>query len=307
MGGKSSKPSAAKAENQSSPVPSPTPSKSPAPMQSPVSAPSPSPSPSSAPVQSPSPVQSHPPSKSAVPVQLLTPVQPPQPQDIGDAENLILMNTRMDEVTLRLDELANNLNVARVRRSLYEKKIFGAVLTKVPENYYAQTLKERADILKASSTSQLCKTIVLENTAKGSPDSKPFDLSDLTDPKYVAVIVQYEAKIDTDILANKIHSLRPPEQQIARKKFKFQLAPESVSDELTGFIHNAVTPFGMTAQIPVLICQRCLDCTPSFLFLGGGAVDVKLGMSISDLTRGSGAVSLGYISQPRSPADLGDE
>lgn len=37
-------------------------------------------------------------------------------------------------------------------------------------------------------------------------------------------------------------------------RFAYRLAPEDVSDALTGFEHNAVTPFGLrTAGIPVCV------------------------------------------------------
>lgn len=212
-----------------------------------------------------------------------------------------MISERLLALETRLDAVFDELNVLRVKRSMAEKQVLTYVLRQVSTDYYSQTLTQRAALLGASSISHLCKTIVLENTAKEESGS----LFDSSDPKYVAVVVQYEAKIDDGALADKIHALalKAGTERLPRKRFKFQLAAEDVSDRLTGFIHNAVTPFGMKAPIPVIVCQRVLDVKPPFIYLGGGAVDMKLGISLSDLVSSTGAVSIGYISRPRSGAD----
>ena len=48
-----------------------------------------------------------------------------------------------------------------------------------------------------------------------------------------------------------MRDLMPPEKQLSKKKFNFQLADEEVSFELSGFSHNAVTPIGMRCPVPV--------------------------------------------------------
>jgi len=216
-----------------------------------------------------------------------------------------MIEERVAALEQRLDAVTDELNVLRVKRSLAEKQVLTYVLRQVPKDYYSQTLAQRATLLGAASISQLCKTIVLENTAK----EESGNLFDLSDPKYVAVVVQYEAKIDDGTLADKIHALAAVKgtERLPRKRFKFQLAAEDISDRLTGFIHNAVTPFGMKAPIPVIICQRVLDVKPSFIYLGGGAVDMKLGLSLSDLLSSTGGTSIGYVSRLRSVADEEDE
>lgn len=68
--------------------------------------------------------------------------------------------------------------------------------------------------------------------------------------------------------------MRPIETRLAKKKFNFQFAPESVSYELSGFEHNAITPFGMRRNIPVIICSRLLspNLSAPVIYLGGGKV-----------------------------------
>lgn len=204
-------------------------------------------------------------------------------------------SSRLDELERRLDTVQDRVNVERIKRCVAKQQIFTAVFKRVPADYYDKTLEERRQILGATSISQLCKTIVLENTSKVG-----YDVGDPTDSKYYAIVVQYEAKIDVDALAGKIHALRPPSTRLPRKHYKFQLAPEAVSTALTGFIHNAVTVFGMHTPLPVVVCQRVLDCRPAYVFLGGGAVDVKLGLGLRDLTACAGAEVVGYVSSARA-------
>lgn len=46
----------------------------------------------------------------------------------------------------------------------------------------------------------------------------------------------------------------PSSSLVPLARFCFRLAPEDASDALTGFEHNAVTPFGLrTAGIPVRV------------------------------------------------------
>jgi prolyl-tRNA editing enzyme YbaK/EbsC (Cys-tRNA(Pro) deacylase) len=104
-----------------------------------------------------------------------------------------------------------------------------------------------------------------------------------------------------------IHALRSTELQIPKKRFNFQLAPEEASNSLTGFIHNAVCPFGMKAHIPIIICKSCFDVETPIIWLGAGNVDAKLGIPLCDFVRATGAL-VADISDPRilGPTEMSD-
>lgn len=108
------------------------------------------------------------------------------------------------------------------------------------------------------------------------------------------------AKIDTILLRNLVHGLRPVEQRLSKKSFNFQFAPEDISLELTGFGHNGIAPFGFSSgkKIPIIVCSRCLEVKPPLLFLGGGKVDVKLLIPVSDLLKATNAIT-GLITEAR--------
>ncbi len=70
---------------------------------------------------------------------------------------------------------------------------------------------------------------------------------------------------------------------IGKKNFNFRLAPEEISDELSGFEHNAVTPIGMKASVPIIMDKNIADL--DFIWLGGGEVDVKWGVPVKEFIR----------------------
>jgi prolyl-tRNA editing enzyme YbaK/EbsC (Cys-tRNA(Pro) deacylase) len=70
---------------------------------------------------------------------------------------------------------------------------------------------------------------------------------------------------------------------LGKKNFNFRLAPEDVSNELSGFEHNAVTPIGMKTCVPIILDKPIADL--KFIWLGGGEVDVKWGIPTEEFIR----------------------
>ena len=66
------------------------------------------------------------------------------------------------------------------------------------------------------------------------------------------------------------------------KSFNVRLALADDSLRLTGYEHGAVTPFAMLTQLPVILSHHVAALQPPVLYLGGGTVDVKLSMSMTD-------------------------
>ncbi|PSS09721.1 Envelope glycoprotein like [Actinidia chinensis var. chinensis] len=61
-----------------------------------------------------------------------------------------------------------------------------------------------------------------------------------------------------------------------------RLAPEEMSQKLTGYEHNGVTCIGMKTDIPVILDEAIVKLDPDFFWLGGGEVDLKLGIRTSE-------------------------
>lgn len=120
-------------------------------------------------------------------------------------ERIALAEAKLEDVTYD--------PIKKVKDDLIKKKLqYVSKFVKVPQDYYNRTISERAVILKAN-VEQLCKSLIFENTYC---DHNSCD--DITNSRYYLVVVQYAAKIDSKILENFVHSLRNPEDRLARKK-----------------------------------------------------------------------------------------
>ncbi|CDY50854.1 hypothetical protein HID58_080378 [Brassica napus] len=148
---------------------------------------------------------------------------------------------------------------------------------RVAPDYYDWPLESRRDVLGASSVDHLGKSIVLVNT---QASSNVLDCSDRNNSKYYVVVVQYTARFNADAVKNFLYTLN--EGKIPKKRFNLRLAPEETSIELTGFEHNAVTCVGMKTSIPVILDEAIAKLKPDFFWLGGGEIDLKLGVRTSE-------------------------
>lgn len=106
------------------------------------------------------------------------------------------------------------------------------------------------------------------------------------------------AKINPTLLRNFVHSLKPAAERLSKSSFNFQLASEEISLKFSGFEHNAITPYGMNMDLPVIVDSRLLEVQPGLIFLGGGFVDMKLLVPLPDLI-GSLHAKVGLITDHR--------
>jgi len=58
-----------------------------------------------------------------------------------------------------------------------------------------------------------------------------------------------------------------------------------ISNELTGFEHNAVSPVGIRTRLPIILSHRIAQLRPDLFWLGAGEVDLKVGLSAADFIR----------------------
>ena len=192
------------------------------------------------------------------------------------------VNTSLQTKKLIIDDsnVLHSEEVTRCKSKLIKEGCYVFKFYVVPSNYYDLTLLQRRDILKAKDLNQLCKSIIFENTACLH---KNYD--DITDSRYYCVIVQYATRFDAELLRDVIHVLRKPTERIPRNKFHFKLASEEDSFRISGFKHNAITPYGLKLQIPFVLCSRIVETSPDWFYMGGGQIDVKLGIPTNDFIR----------------------
>ncbi|KAH7427376.1 hypothetical protein KP509_10G041200 [Ceratopteris richardii] len=151
---------------------------------------------------------------------------------------------------------------------------------KVPADYYDRTLEERKDLLGAASIDHLCKSIVMVNT---QAHESVKDCSDFNNSKFYVVVIQYTARLNAEKVKNFVYSLN--QGKIPKKRFNLRLAPEDDAHRLTGYSYNAVTPIGMRTAIPLILSDAILKLQPPFFWLGGGEVDLKLGLNAFEFVK----------------------
>lgn len=215
------------------------------------------------------------------------PLMEPQLAELERLQTRILNRISKLELSLSTQSNNNNDNLpacdggdtteARLSTILRSNGVKDFAFKKVSSDYYDWPLESRRDVLGAASIDHLCKSIVLVNT---QAPSNITDCSDFNNSKYYIVVVQYTARFNAETVKNYLYALN--DGKIAKKKFNLRLAPEETSMELTGYGHNAVTCIGMKTNIPVILDEAILRLNPDFFWLGGGEIDLKLGIRTSE-------------------------
>ena len=95
-------------------------------------------------------------------------------------------------------------------------------------------MRDRSKLLNCD-VRQMCKSMLLENKQWRGTDE--FDPSNA---RFYLVVVQYAATFD----AGRLRSALVERTKLPAKAFNFRVADEADNDRLSGFKHNAVTPFG---------------------------------------------------------------
>ncbi|KAF0690266.1 Aste57867_18340 [Aphanomyces stellatus] len=204
---------------------------------------------------------------------------------VVDERILQAVEQRVEALEVRLRGMES---VSRAVEDLRERQVYSAKLHRAPHNYYEWTLAERAKFLNCT-VAQLCKSIIMENVAWKD------DMHHV--PRFVCVIVQYKAKINSDKVAKLVRDAGANGvQKISRKQVNFQHAPPDISAQLTGFEFNGVSPFGMLTPLPTIVSTPILDLP--YIWLGGGAHDVKLKVAVSQCVQALAAIS-GDVSEAR--------
>ena len=173
------------------------------------------------------------------------------------------------------EDIYNNLVINKIKLYMCDKgySSFGIMRVASSLEYYKQDLQWRMDWLGAPSQEHLCKSIVMENTA--------FDQNSYTPhfyEKYYCVVIQYTTKINSDKLGKLGRDIQNKHcvNKLGKKQFHFRLVAADVSYNLTGYRHNAVTPFALTHPMPLIISQPIITLQPNYFYLGGGAIDLKI-------------------------------
>ncbi|KAJ4956116.1 hypothetical protein NE237_012899 [Protea cynaroides] len=195
---------------------------------------------------------------------------------IAELELHLLPDRFSAVVSVSSHDEGSSSTVSRLSDILRANGVDDFVFKRAPSDYYDRPFEARREILGAASIHHLCKSIVLVNT---QAHASVTDCSDRNNSKYYLVVVQYTARFNAEAVKNFLYSLN--NGKIPKKKFNLRLVPEDQSAKLSGYEHNAVTCVGMKTDIPVILDEAIVKLNPDFFWLGGGEVELKLGIRTS--------------------------
>jgi prolyl-tRNA editing enzyme YbaK/EbsC (Cys-tRNA(Pro) deacylase) len=125
----------------------------------------------------------------------------------------------------------------------------------------------------------LCKTLVFENKGVEAVAAGGDVRAPLAQQRFLAVIVQYAAKLNLAALGKALGG-----------GARLELAAEGRA--LTGYEHNAVTHLGALTPLPVVLAREVAECGSAYIFLGGGQEDVKARVFLKPLAAQPGVCVL---------------
>lgn len=192
------------------------------------------------------------------------------------------------------DDVVVDEQMRRARLAVEEKGLYNANWKWVAKDYYSWPLAKRAKVLGAPTTHCLCKSLLMENRKAPHLDDVK---ADPTNPRFVLVMIQYEATLDTKKLVNAIRALRPVADRLGPGDFDIQIASEEDNARITGYNNNAVVPFGLLRPVPIFLSAPIAPLR--FFWMGGGHIHLKLRMTVDDFCKSLKAV-VADISQPRT-------
>lgn len=172
--------------------------------------------------------------------------------------------------------------VSKLSTELDARGVQDVAFVRAPAEYYEKDLEFRREVLDAPSVHHLCKSIIMENT-RCPPSNSSCMENEEGIVKYWLVIVQYSSRLDSEILRTCVYDYH--KGLLSRGKINMRLVAEEKSHELSGFRKNAVTPIGMKTRLPIVLAKEIADLDPDEFWIGGGEVDLKIGMRVSDFIK----------------------
>jgi hypothetical protein len=146
----------------------------------------------------------------------------------------------------------------RLRKFCADNHLYSTTFKQVPSNYYDTPLEERQKTLNATSTFHLCKSMIVENS-----QCKEKNCENKLNSQFYCVVLQYTSKLNSNKIMNFLREVN--QGKISKSQYSIQLADLELSEKMTGFKRNAVTPIGMKMNIPIILDSRILNLKPNYM------------------------------------------
>ena len=189
-----------------------------------------------------------------------------------------------------------NLDVQKAKLTEYfiEKGIHSFRIVETPEDYYSMTLDQRKVIVGCNKEA-LCKSVILENTLFDENIKCPIY------QKYYLTIVQYVSEFNAEKIARLLRSYIAEKYniKISKKQVHFRVAKKEVAYEMTGFSFNSIGPYLMKSEdLLIIFPSKLYEIYPQYFYLGGGELELKVGVNIDDFMRLFGKQTLVIDTSP---------
>eukprot|EP01080_Neovahlkampfia_damariscottae_P012303 gene12303-5977_t len=166
----------------------------------------------------------------------------------------------------------------KLRKYCLNQNLYSVCFKQVPKNYYDTPLEERRKSLNASSIHHLCKSMIIENS-----QCREKGIENKMNSQFYCVVLQYTSKLNSNKIMNYLREIN--QGKISKSQYSIQLADLGLSEKMTGFKRNAVTPIASKTKIPVILDNRILNLKPEYIWLGAGEVDWKIEISIQEFIK----------------------
>ena len=189
-----------------------------------------------------------------------------------------------------------NLDLQKAKLSEYftKKGINSFIIVETPEDYYSMTLDQRKVIVGCNKEA-LCKSVILENTLFDENVKCPIY------QRYYLTIVQYVSEFNAEKIAKLLRSYIADQYNIklTKKQVHFRVAKKEVAYEMTGFSFNSIGPYLMKSEdLLIIFPSELYNIYPQYFYLGGGELELKVGVCIDDFMRLFGKQTLVIDTSP---------
>lgn len=196
------------------------------------------------------------------------------------------MEEEIEEIdTSPKGQLIRRVNLDVQKAKLYEyftsKNISSFRIVEAPADYYHMSLDQRKVIVGCNKEA-LCKSVILENTFFDETIECPIY------KKYYLTVVQYVSEFNAEKIAKLLRNYIGEKYGIKlnKKKVHFRVAPKEVAYDMTGFNFNSIGPYLWKSNDMMIIFPSSLyNIYPQYFFLGGGELELKVGVCVDDFMR----------------------
>jgi prolyl-tRNA editing enzyme YbaK/EbsC (Cys-tRNA(Pro) deacylase) len=173
-----------------------------------------------------------------------------------------------------------DLQHARMIEYFLKNQVYSYKVIQADSDYYKLNLEQRKVVLGAHEIDVLCKTIVLENTYFDEKYESEYY------QRHYMAIVQYTQELHAEKMAKAIKNYQNENSQhkLSNKYFHFRLAENAF--DMTGYRFNCITPYlSKSEKLKILIPKNLIDIYPQYFWIGGGEIELKVGMSLEDFIK----------------------